>query len=120
MANFRSDLNMVGASALVKQAAAEGLGVGGELILSASNEQVPHEDGDLSRTGAVAVDEEALKAAISYRDVAYTGQASDQHENMTYRHDEGRNAKFLENALNANREAALAAVAASIRRTTRG
>jgi hypothetical protein len=75
---------------------------------------VPHEDGDLERTGAVTV--EGRKAAISYRDVAYKGQATDQHENMTYKHDEGRNAKFLERAMAANRDAALEAVAGRLRK----
>ena len=92
----------------------KGLGIGGLIILEASNGQIPHEDGDLERTGAVSV--EGRKAAISYRDVAYKGQATDQHENMALKHDPGRNAKFLERAMNANRDVALDAVAGQLRK----
>lgn len=111
---WKNGLDFRKANQAVKDGAAKGLAIGGRIILDASNEQVPHEDGDLERTGGVSV--EGWKAAISYRDVAYKGQATDQHENMTLKHDPGRNAKFLERAMNANRDTALEAVGGQLRR----
>lgn len=110
------ELNIKAATAATREAAYQGLLIGGELVLGDSNSQVPHEDGDLERTGAVSGDPAALKVAISYRDVAYKGQAVDQHENMTLKHDEGRNAKFLEKALAANRDKVREAVAGQLRK----
>lgn len=109
-------LNIKGANDAARDAAYKGLLLGGELVLGDSNEQIPHEDGDLERTGAVSGDPAAVKVAISYRDVAYKGQAVDQHENMTIKHDDGRNAKFLEKALNANRDRVREAVAGQLRK----
>ena len=114
-----SGLRLGEASERLKKAAAVGLLLGGEDVLKASNAQVPHEDGDLERTGATVLTE-PLKAAISYRDVAYKGQAVDQHENMTYRHDPGRNAKFLERAMAERRDAVLEAIAGQLRKATGG
>lgn len=109
-------LDIKGASNAAREAAYKGLLIGGELVLGDSNAQVPHEDGDLERTGAVSGDPEAVKVAVSYRDVAYKGQAVDQHENMAYKHDAGRNAKFLEKALVANRDRVREAVAGQLRK----
>lgn len=118
MSSFLSGLEK--ASQRVLEGAMDGLLVGGEMVLGVSNDQVPHEDGDLERTGAVTSDAEARKVAISYRDVAYEGQAEQQHEDMTLNHDEGRNAKFLENALNTQGGVVLEAVAGGIRRKIGG
>lgn len=109
-------LNLAFATKAAKEAGYQGLLEGGELVLGDSNEQIPHEDGDLERTGAVSGDPDAVQVAISYRDVAYRGQAVDQHENMTLKHDDGRNAKYLERALAANRDRVREAVAGSLRR----
>lgn len=78
-----------------------GLELGGRLILDTSNDQVPHEEGDLERDGTASVDEAALRGAVSYgRDPETAKYAVPQHERMDFRHDAGRNAKFLENAFN--------------------
>lgn len=84
----------------VRDAAADGLYKGAEHLLTSSNEHVPLEYGDLQGSGAVSEDRANLEAAASY-DTPY---AARQHEEMGYRHDPGRTAKFLENA--ANTEAA--------------
>lgn len=76
--------------------AARGLLLAGEHVLGVSNDHVPHEEGTLERSGKASVDEAKLRAAVSY-DTEY---AIAQHEDLTMRHDPGRNAKFLENALN--------------------
>lgn len=109
-------LNIAFATQAARDAAYEGLLIGGELVLGDSNEQVPHEEGDLERTGAVSGDPAAIKVAISYRDVAFRGQAVKMHEDMTLKHDDGRNAKYLERALAANRDRVREAVAASLRK----
>lgn len=77
----------------------DGLMQAGRVVLTASNRQVPHEDGDTERSGSVTVNPAGNVCAISYKDQAYRGQAADLHEDMNMKHDEGRNAKFLENAL---------------------
>lgn len=114
----RSTMNVPGALGVLLAAAQKGLAIGGESVLEASNAKVPHEDGDLERTGAVSVD--GTRAAISYRDVAYKNQAVDQHENLTYKHDDGREAKYLEKALAERMPQVREALAFQLRKATRG
>lgn len=83
---------------IVSGAAARGLGLGTEFLLGESNKKVPHEEGTLERSGVASVDPNELRGAVSY-DTPY---AVRQHEDMTARHDDGRTAKYLENAMNAN------------------
>lgn len=90
------DLQIEGAIAKIRDAAAEGLALAAEHVLNVSNEHVPHEYGDLQGSGTVSTDPAELKAAVSY-DTPY---AARQHEELDYRHDPGRSAKFLENAAN--------------------
>jgi hypothetical protein len=94
-----------------------GLYMAGEHILGESNEHVPFEDGDTARTGEVSQDSENGDTAISYDDVEFNGQVVMLHEDMEMRHDENRNAKFLENAMQSEREIALQIVATSIQRS---
>lgn len=89
-----------------------GLRLGGEHVLGVSNEQVPHEEGDLERSGGVSQDERSGLTAISYD----TDYAVKQHEDESLHHDAGRNAKFLENALLSERQTVLAIVAEAIRK----
>lgn len=98
--------------------ALEGVTLAGENVLQKSNEHVPLLEGTLERSGKVdaEVDGGSAVAAISYNtpyDVA-------QHEDLTYRHTEGRNAKFLENAWNESRDQTLDIIAASMRKRTGG
>lgn len=67
----------------------------GEYVLEQSSREVPHEVGDLQDSGRVSVDGDTC--AISY-DTPY---AVVQHEDMTFHHDSGRKAKYLEDPLNA-------------------
>ena len=111
-------LQIGAATKAAREATLAGLLIGGEIVLGTSNEQVPHEEGDLMRTGAVSADDGGSrpKVAISYRDVAYRGQAVQQHEDMSLKHDSGRNAKFLERALASNRDTVREAVAGQLRK----
>lgn len=66
-----------------------------ENILGQAIEEVPFEDGDLSSSGKVAT---SGSSAVVYFDTPY---AVRQHEDMTYQHDNGRKAKYLEDPMNA-------------------
>lgn len=74
-----------------------------ELILAESNKIVPLDEATLERSGKVSVSEDDLKGAIYY-DTPY---AMRQHEELSWKHAPGRQAKFLETAMNANRAAAM-------------
>ncbi len=63
-----------------------------EHLLSVSSQLAPHEEGDLQRSGTVTSDPADGEVAVSF-DRPY---AVRQHEDMTLRHDEGRQAKYLE------------------------
>lgn len=76
----------------IKAAAALGVRDAAEYVLGEAKDLVPHETGRLQNSGRVSVDDENLRATISF-DTPY---AVVQHENMTYRHDPGRSAKYLE------------------------
>ena len=67
-----------------------------QYILSQSVQQVPHEDGDLQASGKVSTDPAQQLAAVSY-DTPY---AVVQHEELSYKHDAGRKAKYLEDPFN--------------------
>ena len=82
----RAELHAAGVSGLTKAA---------EHLLQVSNTLVPIEEGTLERSGVASVDEDSLKAAVSY-DTVY---AVNQHESMDFGHDNGRCAKYLEVAL---------------------
>lgn len=84
-----------------------GLVLAAEHVLGESNKRVPHEEGTLENSGIVSYDPGKLRAAISY-DTSY---AAVQHEDLTLRHNGGREAKYLENALNAEKDAILEIVA---------
>lgn len=87
-------------------------------VLGRSNAQVPHEEGDLERDGVASVaDGDELRGAVSYgRNADTKDYAVVQHEDMSLKHDAGRNAKFLENAFNSIRGEAGDVIAASVRK----
>lgn len=93
------------AISVMKAAASEGLQDGMEHVLNVSNEHVPLDLGDLQASGVASVD--GLEGAVSY-DTPY---AVRQHEDLTYTHDEGRTAKYLENAMAGEEKAVLKLIA---------
>ncbi|MET9729672.1 hypothetical protein ABZZ79_03095 [Streptomyces sp. NPDC006458] len=99
----------------LRQAAARGLYLGAEHVLAVSNDRVPLDEATLQASGTASVDEPSLTGMVSY-DTPY---AVPQHERLDYRHAPGREAKYLETSLNAEREAVLALVAAQLRRALR-
>lgn len=98
-----------------REAAAKGLQKASEHLLQVAREQVPHEEGTLERSGVASVDKANLKAAVSF-DGPY---AVRQHEDLTYKHDEGRNAKYLEGPMTTERNTMLEMVATELRRSLR-
>ncbi len=97
-----------------RRLASEGLEKGLEHVLNVSNNQVPLDEDTLQRSGKVHVD--GLDGAISY-DTVY---ARRQHEELTWKHAPGRNAKYLENAMNSERDVVLQLMAVDLRRWFRG
>lgn len=86
-----------------KRRAARGLELALEHVLAESNKIVPLEESILQKSGRVALDEATLEGVITY-DTPY---AVRQHEELSWKHAPGRQAKYLETAINNNREASL-------------
>lgn len=116
VARFRS--NLKARQDDMREGARSGLLVAAIHVLGVSNESIPLEDGDLMRDGTASVASDELKAAVSYgRDPEVAKYADRQHEDMSLRHDAGRNAKFLENAMNSEASAVPQIVADHIKQT---
>ena len=111
---FRWDGRFV--SQRARQAAVEGLRDAAEHLLEYANRTVPIEEGTLMRSGQADVDQETLEASVSY-DTPY---AVRQHEELDYRHDPGRRAKWLELSLNEREEAIQQYIARKIQESLRG
>lgn len=94
----------------IKAAANRGLAIAAEHVLGESNKVVPIEEFTLGRSGTVSRDPLNDRVSVYY-DTPY---AVRQHEDVTLRHDPGRTAKFLENALN-DHATIKAIIAAAIR-----
>lgn len=112
-AQLRLNTNQV--SRAERAGAARGLRLAAEHLLEVSRQLVPIEEGTLERSGVASVDERDLRAAVSY-DTPY---AVRQHEELTWRHDEGRQAKYLEDPMNSERRRMADIIAAEIRRSLR-
>lgn len=89
----------------------KGLEAGADHLLEEANRKVPIETGDLARSGNIAVDGAAGEAAVGYNSV----YAARQHEELTWQHDAGREAKWLENAMNNNKKSIAQAIADGIK-----
>lgn len=113
--NFRLTFDGAPVARELRAAAARGLLLGAEHVLGVSNDRVPLDEGFLQNTGTASVDEGDLTGMVSY-DGPY---AVVQHERMDFRHAPGREAKYLENSLNAERQQVQALIAAQIRRALR-
>lgn len=92
--------------------AARGLQLALEHVLAESNKLVPLEEGTLQRSGQVAMDANALVGTVSYG----TPYAVRQHEETGWTHAPGRQAKYLETAVNNSRQDCLRIMQAELRR----
>lgn len=93
--------------AALRGAEMEGLELAAEHLLQVSSQKAPLEEGDLARSGEVSKDETQQAVAVSF-DRPY---AVPQHEELTWRHDEGKQAKYLEEPMTTEREVMLALIA---------
>jgi hypothetical protein len=101
--------------AAARRGALRGLATAAEHLLALSRREVPIEEGTLERSGRAEVDAAAMRGSVSY-DTPY---AVRQHEELTWRHDPGRNAKYLEGPLNREAGTLQGLIAAEIRRSLR-
>jgi len=117
MAVQRSEFRWNGdaVAAKIRKATVRGLGLWAEHVLGVSNDRVPLDEATLQRSGVASVDEPTLTAAVSY-DTPY---AVRQHEDMTLRHPNGRQAKYLESAFIESRPLAGKIIANQIRKVTK-
>lgn len=95
----------------VRGAAARGLLLAAEAVLTEATDTVPIEEGTLQRSGRASVDPQNLRGLVSY-DTPYAVRV---HEDMTARHDPGRRAKWLEAAMAENTDMIRQIIADSIR-----
>lgn len=91
----------------ISGAAFEGAVLAAEHLLQVSSELAPHEEGDLERSGEVSKDESLDTVAVTY-DRPY---AVRQHEELTWRHDAGKQAKYLEQPMTDEADTMLALIA---------
>ncbi|MEV8317985.1 hypothetical protein AB0Q95_27825 [Streptomyces sp. NPDC059900] len=114
----RSRLRWNGAAAMrgTRSGAVRGLRIAAEHVLAESRKVVPIEEATLERSGVATVDETRLTAAVSY-DTPY---AVRQHEELGYRHDAGRTAKYLERPLTEQVDTVAEIIATQLRRSLRG
>jgi hypothetical protein len=84
-----------------------------EHLLQASRTLVPLEEGTLERSGTASWDDSEMRGAVSY-DTPY---AVRQHEELKWRHDAGRQAKYLETPMNTEQAVMGEILAAQIRRS---
>ncbi|MDQ5861563.1 MAG: hypothetical protein M3536_04785 [Actinomycetota bacterium] len=95
----------------MKQAAARGVALAAEHVLGEAQQRAPIEEGTLGRSGTVSTDPGNLRAAVTF-DTPY---AVYQHETFGLKHDAGREAKYLENAMNAERATVQQIIAQAIK-----
>jgi hypothetical protein len=100
MSDWDDRLNFAGIGAQIAAAAERAALLGAQHVLAESTKVVPIEEGTLSRSGTATAETQGTAAvgAISY-DGPY---AVRQHEELGYRHDQGRQAKYLEGPLTAS------------------
>jgi len=101
------------ADARARAGAERGVALAVEHLLGASRQRVPIEEGTLERSGVASTD--GLTGAVSY-DTVY---AVRQHEELTWQHDPGRTAKYLENPALEEQGTMLELIAAQVRRALR-
>ncbi|PBC80112.1 hypothetical protein BX265_4948 [Streptomyces sp. TLI_235] len=95
-----------------KAAARKGVELALEHTLAEARKIVPLDEGTLERSGIVLMAPSGPQGAIVF-DTPY---ARRQHEELTWKHAPGRQAKYLEGPMNREKEAMLAIIAATIRR----
>ncbi|MBG0560725.1 hypothetical protein [Actinoplanes aureus] len=109
--SFELDWNGDEIKAAMRGASMDGLELAAEHLLQVSTQLAPHEEGDLARSGEVSTDDSRQQAAVSY-DRLY---AVRQHEELTWHHDDGKQAKYLEEPMSSERATMLQLLAGPMR-----
>ena len=114
MADWDDRLDFSGIVARLERAAQDAVVQSTEHVLTESRKVAPIEEGTLERSGRTSVEAQSgqVVGAISY-DTPY---AVVQHEAMDFRHDEGRQAKYLEGPLTGESDVVRQIVANAMRR----
>jgi hypothetical protein len=94
-----------------KTAATRVLKDGALHVLSVANTRVPIQEGHLQNSGDTAVDRDEMRAYVSYNQP----YAVAQHENLDWKHAPGRQAKYLETALEEEAAAVQAMIAQQLK-----
>lgn len=97
----------------MRAAAAAGLLDAANAVRARSQPLAPREFGELAASAETDVDKSTLIAAVSY-DVDRFPKILKQHEDLTYRHPRGGQAKFLEEPLYASASQVQAALARAL------
>lgn len=79
----------------MREAARVGTKQAGDLVVERAREIVPFDEGTLSNSGTAEAHKLLAVTEVSFN----MDYAVDQHENLFYRHPNGRQAKYLENPL---------------------
>lgn len=108
---YRLEWNDEECEAIIGAATFEGLQLAAQHLLQVSSELAPIEEGDLARSGEVS-DNGDDTVVVSY-DRPY---AVRQHEELTWRHDPGRQAKYLEQPMHTEKDTMLALIAQAARK----
>ncbi|WP_433793940.1 hypothetical protein [Actinoplanes sp. CA-252034] len=104
---FTLSWNADAVMAALRGASADGLEFAAEHLLQVSTQLAPHEEGDLARSGEVSSDADGQTFAVSF-DRPY---AVRQHEDLTLRHDDGKQAKYLEEPMSSEHDTMLRLIA---------
>lgn len=99
----------------MQHGAARGVGEWGEHVLGEAVRIVPIEEGTLQNSGTVAQTADGHTAAVGFGSGAAAPYAVKQHEDLSLHHDAGRQAKYLEQPLQASKATGMRIVAQAIR-----
>jgi len=114
MSSVRMEWNGNRVEAIIQDATVDGLGKAAEHLLGESRRIVPIEEATLERSGVASVDPARMMSAVSF-DTVY---AVRQHEELTWRHDAGRSAKYLERPMHEQAPVIQQIIAAEVRKAT--
>ena len=101
--------------ARVNMGARLGLSDWGEYILGEAVDLTPIERGDLAGSGKVVQSIDGLTVGVGFGSGSSASYAVEQHENLAFHHDEGKQAKYLEGPYQASVETGRALLGRAIR-----
>lgn len=103
------------AASRMQTGAARGLNEWGEHVLDEAVRVVPIEEGTLQNSGTVSQSTDGKTVGVGFGSGAAAPYAIKQHEDLSLHHDQGRQAKYLEQPLQASKTTGLGIVAQAIK-----